>query len=86
MTTTETWNDFDEMSEPTVHSDLVLAALNLRRNEAPDFRRAILVPLGLAAIANHLTGSVQRLEVCLRCNTAIRPEGGHVCGDCGRNI
>lgn len=23
---------------------------------------------------------------CSRCNTAVRPEGGHRCGDCGRNI
>jgi hypothetical protein len=23
---------------------------------------------------------------CARCNMAIRPEGGHHCGDCGRNI
>jgi hypothetical protein len=23
---------------------------------------------------------------CSRCQTVIRPEGGHLCGDCGRNI
>lgn len=24
--------------------------------------------------------------VCPRCKILIRPEGGHLCGDCGRNI
>jgi hypothetical protein len=25
-------------------------------------------------------------EVCDRCNIKIRPEGGHHCGQCGRNV
>lgn len=25
-------------------------------------------------------------EVCERCDTLIRPEGGHLCGTCGRDI
>jgi hypothetical protein len=25
-------------------------------------------------------------EVCDRCDIFIRPEGGHLCGTCGRNV
>lgn len=26
------------------------------------------------------------VECCARCGIAIRPKGGHRCGDCGRNV
>lgn len=28
----------------------------------------------------------QIMEICERCQIAIRPEGGHLCGSCGRDI